>query len=319
MTGRPGAPRLPSGLQAQPAGEVWCWCSGKGVAASHAGMPCPPRRRATHTPPRLHRPRLHLHPPSRRQAFEIALRLAGGGQASTTLWLDDRCGGAGAPAHPARAAPCCAAAAAAAAGGGRASCTKPASPAAARARQQSPPNRSAPRPRRSARNITTGHRLGMYSVLVGRTGALPRSPAARRCVARVVVYKNDKQLKFKAQLFIHAASCCCLGRSGSLTLPDPSPSPPYPPRPPAPQAWPAPRTSRSGASATCPPRCPGCGRASSRRRRPRRCWRRPQQPGPTLTAWPGCRQPLPRPPKRQQQQQRPRLAAAAAPAPTTRK
>ncbi|EFN58075.1 hypothetical protein CHLNCDRAFT_11898, partial [Chlorella variabilis] len=47
-----------------------------------------------------------------RQAFELAMQLAGGLQPSTTLWLDD-----------------------------------------------------------SARNITTGHKLGMYSVLVGRTGA----------------------------------------------------------------------------------------------------------------------------------------------------
>lgn len=46
-----------------------------------------------------------------RQAFEIAMRLAGISKPSTTLWLDD-----------------------------------------------------------SARNITTGHRLGLYSVLVGRTG-----------------------------------------------------------------------------------------------------------------------------------------------------
>lgn len=46
-----------------------------------------------------------------RQAFDIALRLAGGAAPSATLWLDD-----------------------------------------------------------SARNITTGHRLGLYSVLVGRTG-----------------------------------------------------------------------------------------------------------------------------------------------------
>lgn len=27
-----------------------------------------------------------------RQAFDIALRLAGSGDPSTTLWLDDRCG-----------------------------------------------------------------------------------------------------------------------------------------------------------------------------------------------------------------------------------
>ncbi|KAI3428344.1 hypothetical protein D9Q98_006724 [Chlorella vulgaris] len=46
-----------------------------------------------------------------RQAFDIAMQLAGGLQPGTTLWLDD-----------------------------------------------------------SARNITTGHRLGLYSVLVGRTG-----------------------------------------------------------------------------------------------------------------------------------------------------
>lgn len=46
-----------------------------------------------------------------RQAFEIALKLAGSPEPAATLWVDD-----------------------------------------------------------SARNITTGHRMGLYSVLVGRTG-----------------------------------------------------------------------------------------------------------------------------------------------------
>lgn len=54
-----------------------------------------------------------------RQAFEIALRMAGSPEASATLWVDD-----------------------------------------------------------SARNITTGHRLGLYSVLVGRTGGCGQGGAA---------------------------------------------------------------------------------------------------------------------------------------------
>ena len=134
-----------------------------------------------------------------RQAFDIALQLAGSPTPGATLWADD-----------------------------------------------------------SARNITTGHRMGLYSVLVGRTGG-----CADRSWGGIGGAKRD----WRAPLcWTHAS-----GRRWTL-LQHLTPFLPACLLSNHMQEWPAPQTSRSVTSMSCPLRCPGCGRASSRPcARRRRC------------------------------------------------
>lgn len=91
-----------------------------------------------------------------RQAFEIAMRLAGISKPSTTLWLDDRWGEE--EEEDARGLQ------------GTASRNTCRLCLVLTAPLWCPPC--------SARNITTGHRLGLYSVLVGRTGGCCKHVAA---------------------------------------------------------------------------------------------------------------------------------------------